>query len=84
MFALPVSMPRSKSIIFHQNSPKIKLFLQKKMQNFRALGAELPDPCASGGWGFRVQTPNGQRRLGLHAQTSKAGLLLRFSGYTLG
>ena len=37
-------MPRSKSIIFYQYSPKIKLFLKKKMQNFQALGAWPPDP----------------------------------------
>ena len=36
-------MPRLKSIIFYQNSSKIKLLLQKKMQNFR-LGAPPPDP----------------------------------------
>ena len=29
MFALPISMPRFESNIFYQNSPKIKLFLQK-------------------------------------------------------
>ena len=49
-------MPRFESIIFYQNSPKIKLFL-KKMQNFQALGALPPDPRASGGWGLRPQTP---------------------------
>ena len=36
-------MPRFTSIIFYQNSPKIKLFL-KKMQNFQALGSPPPDP----------------------------------------
>ena len=50
-------MPRFKSIIFYQNSPKIKLFLKKKMQNFQALGALPPDPRASGGWRLRPQTP---------------------------
>ena len=44
-------MPRFKSIIFYQNSPKIKL-LKKKMQNFQALEAPPPDPPAFGGWGF--------------------------------
>ena len=43
-FALPSSMPLFKSIIFHQNSSKIKLFLKKKMQNFQALEAQPPDP----------------------------------------
>ena len=37
-------MPRFKSIILHQNIPKIKLFLEKKMQNFQALGGLPPDP----------------------------------------
>ena len=27
------------------------------MQNFRALGAQPPDPHASGGWGICLQTP---------------------------
>ena len=51
-------MPRIKRIIFHQYSPKIKLFLKKKKQNFQALGAPLPDPRASGGWGFAPRPPN--------------------------
>ena len=35
------------------------------MQTFRALGAEPPDPRASGGWGQSSQTsPIGLRRLG--------------------
>ena len=42
-FALPISMPRFKSIIFCQNSPKIKLFF-KKMQKFQALGDPPRDP----------------------------------------
>ena len=37
-------MARFKSIIFYQNSSKIKLFLKKIMQNFQALGAPPPDP----------------------------------------
>ena len=28
--------------------PKIKLFLHKKLQNLRALGAKPPDPLTSG------------------------------------
>ena len=50
MFALLISMPRFKSNIFHQNSPKIKLFLQKNAK-FSTLGALLPDlqPQAAGG-----------------------------------
>ena len=37
-------MPRFKSIIFYQYSPKIKLFLKKKCKIFK-------------GWGLRFQTP---------------------------
>ena len=33
------------------------------MQNFRALEAPPPDPCASGGWGRSPQTPS-LRQLG--------------------
>ena len=51
VIALPISMPRFKSIIFHQYSPEIKLFF-KKMQNFQALGAPPPNPRASGAWGL--------------------------------
>ena len=50
-------MPRFNSNIFYCNSPKIKFFC-KKMQNFLALGAALPDPRTSGGWGLCSQTPN--------------------------
>ena len=57
MFALPISIPCFKSIIFfYQNSPKIKLFLQK-MQKYRALGAPPPHHRASGGWGLCPLTP---------------------------
>ena len=50
MFALLISIPRFKSNIYHQNSPKIKLFLQKNAK-FRALEALLPDlqPSVAGG-----------------------------------
>ena len=63
LIALPISMPRFKSIIFHQYSPKIKLFF-KQMQNFQALGAPPPNPRASGSWGLCPQTPNSLQRLG--------------------
>ena len=55
MFVPPISMPRFKSIIFSQNSPKHKLFLQKNAK-FASAGAPLPDPCASGSWGLCPQT----------------------------
>ena len=34
VFALLISMPRFNNISFYQNSPKIKLFLQKKYKIF--------------------------------------------------
>ena len=42
MFALPISKPRFKNIIFNQNIPKIKLFLQKNAK-FSA-GGFAPKP----------------------------------------
>ena len=42
-FALPISMPRFKSIIFYQYSPKIKLFL-KKNAKFSSAGGSAPRP----------------------------------------
>ena len=56
----------------------MKLFLQKKMQNFRALGAPPPGPRASGGWGLCPQTPS------LSPQTPKTAPPLRISGYAPG
>ena len=43
-FSLPISMLISKALIFIEKGLKseIKLFLQKKIQNFRALGTLLP------------------------------------------
>ena len=55
-FSLPISLPRFKSIIVYQHSPKIKLFF-KKMQNFQRLGLCSQTPIASGGWGLRPLTP---------------------------
>ena len=64
MFALLISMPRFKSIIFYQNSPKIELFLKKnakfssvgglRFQTVMPLAAVgfAPKPLASGGWGL--------------------------------
>ena len=43
MFALPIFMPRFKSINFHQNIPKISCFC-KKMPNLFVLGAPPPGP----------------------------------------
>ena len=49
VFALLISMPRVETINFYQNKPKFKLFLQKKLHNFLALGVLLPNPSATGG-----------------------------------
>ena len=46
MFALPISMPPFEGIIFYQNSPKIKLFLQKNAK-FLSAGAQSPNPQIS-------------------------------------
>ena len=57
---LPISMLRFKNIIFHQNSPKIKLFLQKNA-NFSSAGGSAPRPPTS----FRISDyapePNGSQ-----------------------
>ena len=68
MFALLISIPRFKSNIFHQNSPKIKLFLQKNAK-FSSVGISAPSPPASGGWGLSSWTFDGFRRL--RSQTPK-------------
>ena len=73
MFALPIFMLRFESINFYQNIPKIKLFLQKKMQlnakKCKCKKKEPPDPRASSDWGLCPQTPS-LRRL----ETSPSGL----------
>ena len=38
MFAQPISKPRFKALLFYQNSPKIKLFLQKNAKFSNAEG----------------------------------------------
>ena len=63
-------MPRFKSIIFYQYSPKIRLFLKKKCKIFKRWGLRprtpMPTvaggfaprpPIVSGSWGLRPQTP---------------------------
>ena len=56
MFPLPISMRRFKRNNFYQNSPNIKLFLQKKVK-FLNTGTPLPNHRASGGWGFAPRLP---------------------------
>ena len=45
-----------KASFFNKIGLKLSYF-RKKMQNFQALGAPLPDLRASGGWGRRPQSP---------------------------
>ena len=44
MFSLPIAMPRFKSIIFYQNSPNMKLFLQKDAKFSMARGSAPRPP----------------------------------------
>ena len=54
MLALPISMQRFKSIIFYQNNPKIKLFLQQNAK-FSSFGGYAPRPlCLPGAGGFAL------------------------------
>ena len=93
MFALPISKPHFKSIIFYQNSPKTKLFFQKNAKFSStggpppgpvppAAGSFAPKPPASGGWRFCPQTPS-LRGWGIRSQTPITAPLLRISGYAL-
>ena len=78
--ALPIFMPRFKSIIFIKIALKLSYFC-KKMQNFRALGAPAPDPRAFGGWGLCPQTPaSGCGGFASRPQPPAAGVS-RISGY---
>ena len=54
------------------------------MQNFRALGAEPPDPRAYGGWRLCPKTPIGLRRLGGLPPDPQISPPLRISGYAPG
>ena len=69
MFSLPISKPRFKSIIFNQNSPKIKLFFSKNAKfssaggsaprppYLRGLGALPPNPQPPAAGGFAPRPP---------------------------
>ena len=78
MFALLIFMPRFKSIIFYQNSPKIKLFMQKNAK-FSSVEGSAPRPPASGGWGLSSWTFDGFRRL--RYQTPKTASPISNFGY---
>ena len=45
---------------FYQNSPKLKLFLQKNAKTLSAGGFPPRPPLASGDWGLRPQAANTQ------------------------
>ena len=66
MFALPISIPRYKSIFFYLNSPKIKLFLQKNAKLSSAGGSDPKPQCL--------------RRLVALPQTLKTAPSLQISG----
>ena len=63
-------MPRFKSIIFYQYSPKIKLFLKKKCKIFKR-------------WGLRPQTPVPPAAGGFAPRPPKQPPQLRISAYVL-
>ena len=54
------------------------------MQNFQALGALLPHPRASGGWGLCPQTPSLWQLEAPPPDPQISSPLLRISGYALG
>ena len=57
MFAQPISKPRFKSIFLNQNSPKMKLFLQKNAK-FSSDGGSAPRPPCLRRLGLCPQTPS--------------------------
>ena len=81
LFALPISKPRFKNIIFNQNSPKMKLFLQKNAKFssaggsaprppcLRRLGALPPNPQPPAAGGFAPRPPLASGGWGLRPQT---------------
>ena len=62
MFALPISKPRFKNIIFYQNSRKIKLLLQKNAKFSSAGGfcGQSSQPPEARGSGGKVPPPDPQ------------------------
>ena len=66
-----------KALFFTKIALKLSYFT-KKMQDFRALGAEPPDPRASGGWGQGVAPRPPLVSGGWDPQTAPP---LRISGY---
>ena len=85
MFALPISKPRFKSIIFYQNSPKIKLFLQKNAKFLSSGGGaprppkQPPPPLRISGYAPGVEEASVLKHItggGLGAETPAAGQFL--------
>ena len=83
MFALPISKPLLKSLFFNQNSPKMKLFLQKhaKFSSLRRLGALPPNPQPPAAGGFAPRPPLASCGWGLRPHTPQTAPPLRISGY---
>ena len=83
MFALPISKPRFKALFFNQNSPKMKLFLQKNSKFSSAGGSAPRPPCLRrlGALPLTSQTPIGLWRLGAPPPDPQNCPPLRISGY---
>ena len=93
MFALPISKPRLKALFFNQNSPKMKLFLQKNAKFsstggsaprppcIRRLGALPPNPQSPAARGFAPSPPLSSGSWGLRPQNPKTAPPLQLSGY---
>ena len=80
MFALPIIKPRFKSIIFNQNSPKIKLFLQKNAK-FSSAGGFAPKPPCFRRLGDLPPNPQPLATGGFAPRPPKQPPALRISGY---
>ena len=64
-------MPRFKSNIFHQYSPKVKLFLKKKCKVFKRWGHRPQTPVPPVAGGFAPRPPIASAAWGLRSQTSQ-------------
>ena len=80
-FALPISLPRFKSIIFYQYSPKIKLFLKKNAKFSSAGGSAPQTPVPPAAGGFASRPPIASGCWGLRPKTPKSAPQLRISSY---
>ena len=57
IFALPISMPRFKRIIYYQNIPKLGSFCKKKAKYFVCWGLRPQTPVSSGADSFASRSP---------------------------